>query len=194
MEVRFSGLQADLGGFAGALFRWSAEGRRDLRMAFINIGERFKTEAKKRVPVDEGRLRNAIMSNTYEESTGDLVTEVGTNVEYGIYVEFGTKWIAGGAVKRIGLKEEVTDAEAVHWWKEKAGGALRFDKSRPDSAGYKMDKISIGFRGGVLVTAGGEAANGPQEQMPWLRAAWSSIKDWSRERINNAMRPPEQRN
>lgn len=187
-------LQGDLGGFAGALHRWSVDGRREILMAFRQVGERFKGEAKKRVPVDEGRLRNAIMSNSYEDWAGDIITEVGTNVEYGVYVEFGTKWIAGGAVKAIGLKPEVSDAEAVHWWKEKAGGALRFDQSRPDSGGYRMDNISIGFRGGQLVTVGGGAAGGPQEQMPWLRAAWSAIKDWARDLIFNAMRPPEQRN
>jgi hypothetical protein len=182
MDVRFSQLESDLGGFSSMLYRWSQQGRGAMRIAFRQVGERFKAEAKKRVPVDEGRLRNAILSNTYEDSLGELVTEVGSNVDYAVYVEFGTKWIAHGAVKAIGITAEVTDAEAVHWWQAKARDAVG------------MDAVSIGWRGGRLVGAGGFGVGGPQEQMPWLRAAWSAIKPWAIETIGRSMRPPANRN
>ena len=41
--------------------------------------------AKENCPVDSGQLRNSITSNVSGE-TG----EVGTNVDYGVYVEYGT--------------------------------------------------------------------------------------------------------
>ena len=50
------------------------------------IGARAETYAKKETPVDTGRLRNSISHAV----KGDAAY-VGTNVEYGPYVEVGTK-------------------------------------------------------------------------------------------------------
>jgi len=47
---------------------------------------------------------------------GTTEVHIGTNEEYGIFLEFGTERIADGAVKRLGLREDVTDADAVHSW------------------------------------------------------------------------------
>jgi HK97 gp10 family phage protein len=44
--------------------------------------------AKRRVPVDTGRLRNSIAVETEQ---GGLSATVGTNVEYGPFVEYGTR-------------------------------------------------------------------------------------------------------
>lgn len=44
--------------------------------------------AKARCPVDTGRLRNSI---THEVAAGEHAVYVGTNVEYGPYVELGTR-------------------------------------------------------------------------------------------------------
>lgn len=46
----------------------------------------LESEAKKRAPVDTGRLRSSIIS-----IIEDLTGTVGTNVEYAEFVEFGTK-------------------------------------------------------------------------------------------------------
>lgn len=43
--------------------------------------------AKKLCPVDTGNLRNSI---THTVDTGEMAAYIGTNVEYGIYVEMGT--------------------------------------------------------------------------------------------------------
>jgi len=48
---------------------------------------RVERGAKKRAPVDEGRLRSSIHMRPFR---GGLEIDVGTNVEYGVYQEFGT--------------------------------------------------------------------------------------------------------
>ncbi len=49
-------------------------------------------DAKKRAPVDTGKLRNSISHRVVTDYTG-VVGEVGTNVEYGPFMEFGTRYV-----------------------------------------------------------------------------------------------------
>jgi len=51
-------------------------------------GMLVKTDAKLRCPVDTGNLRKSITS---EVKQVDRSAEIGTNVEYAQYVEYGTK-------------------------------------------------------------------------------------------------------
>jgi HK97 gp10 family phage protein len=46
----------------------------------------IETTAKIKVPVDTGALRASILS----DMTGDTSGEVATNIEYSVYVEYGT--------------------------------------------------------------------------------------------------------
>lgn len=55
------------------------------------IGATAERYAKKDCPVDTGRLRNSI---TYETRTLSKEVYIGTNVEYGPYVELGTSRMA----------------------------------------------------------------------------------------------------
>lgn len=174
------GLGIDVHNFAQAIAFWGTETQARLKRAHKWAGQLWVAEAKKRCPVDEGRLRSSIRTNTYSDSYGILITEVGTNVEYGVYVEFGTKWIANGAVLRIGLRPDVNDAQSIHWWRAKAGDA------------FDVDDVSIAHRGGKLVTLGGGEAAGPQEQMPWLRSAWSVCRPKVIQWFSDAMQPPAQ--
>lgn len=48
---------------------------------------KIERDAKKKCPVDTGRLRGSITTNL-----GNLEAEVGTNVEYARFVEFGTRY------------------------------------------------------------------------------------------------------
>lgn len=48
----------------------------------------IERDAKKRCPVDTGRLRGSITTNIISTYSG----EVGTNVEYAEYVEYGTRY------------------------------------------------------------------------------------------------------
>ena len=50
-------------------------------------GETAERHAKEMCPVDTGRLRNSI---TYEVKSDEGAVYIGTNVEYGQYVELGT--------------------------------------------------------------------------------------------------------
>ena len=59
---------------------------KDILTRLIQIQRR----AKKNCPVDTGRLRASITYRLGKDSTG-LVGEVGTNVEYATFVEFGTE-------------------------------------------------------------------------------------------------------
>jgi hypothetical protein len=76
---------------------------------------KLQREAKRRVPVDTGFLRNSININVTTRPS-EAVGEIGTHVIYGVYLEYGTKWIAGGAVKALGTSPEITDAEAIKSW------------------------------------------------------------------------------
>lgn len=62
--------------------------------ALEKIGIKAEDYAKKRCPVDTGRLRGSI-SHTVDEN--ELAAYIGTNVEYAPYVELGTgKYYSGG--------------------------------------------------------------------------------------------------
>lgn len=51
------------------------------------IGQEAEGYAKDECPVDTGRLRNSIAHKVVED---EKAVYIGTNVEYGIYVEYGT--------------------------------------------------------------------------------------------------------
>ena len=50
---------------------------------------RIENEAKRRVPVDTGLLRNSITHEVYERGD-EIVGVIGTNFDYAPYVEYGT--------------------------------------------------------------------------------------------------------
>lgn len=58
-----------------------------IEKALTAIGMACETFAKRDCPVDTGRLRNSI---TYKVRTGEKTVYIGTDVEYGKYVELGT--------------------------------------------------------------------------------------------------------
>lgn len=186
MNVRLDrSLERELNQLASAFRAWGREAERDLTQAHRTIGNRWKGEAKKRVPVDEGTLKQRILANTYHDRTADeIVTEVGTNVPYGKYLEFGTKHIAGGRVKALGEDEGLTDRQAIHDWPAKSGEA-------GDKTSASID--AKGGASGRLRNAGGQFLRGsPQEQMPWLRPAFNSIREWAVDLLTKAFRPPKQ--
>lgn len=58
--------------------------QREVKIAAVNI----ERGAKQRAPVDTGRLRNSIAHEIHE---GGLNAEIGSNVDYAPFVEFGTR-------------------------------------------------------------------------------------------------------
>lgn len=123
----YNSFQAMLKGFNGRL-------EKEVRSTLIKIGQVVATEAKRRVPVygaptgsgkkkkkagDKrgGTLRQSIRYELVPGATpGTMEVHIGTNEDYGVFLEYGTARIAGGAVKKLGLREDVLDSDAVHSW------------------------------------------------------------------------------
>jgi HK97 gp10 family phage protein len=72
---------------AGRVFKQIGyEAQTNVEKALVKAGLLVEREAKLRAPVDEGRLRNSISSRLINSSN----VEVGTNVYYAKFVEYGT--------------------------------------------------------------------------------------------------------
>lgn len=75
--------------------------RSDLQRAGIMAQNR----ARQLAPVDTGRLRASIVSKTTASTRTLEAVEVGTNVEYAPYVEFGTRYMRAQPFLRPALAE-----------------------------------------------------------------------------------------
>lgn len=145
---------------------------RKLEKAHRQIGQRWRSEAVKRVPVDEGTLKQRIVTNTYRQ--GDtFITETGANLKYAVYVEFGTRRIAGGRVLALGFDPDISDHDAITMWPAKAAGLNNADGS-PNSAvqAARAARQSRGSR---------------EEQMPWLRPGFNAIREWAVKQLLQAV-------
>jgi HK97 gp10 family phage protein len=60
------------------------------------MAEAIEKPAKKMAPVDTGRLRASIATQTTEQTPQETIVETGTNVFYAPYIEFGTGIYAVG--------------------------------------------------------------------------------------------------
>jgi HK97 gp10 family phage protein len=77
----------------------------EVRAVFLMLALRVEREARRRAPVDTGRLRNSITHRVYGTEYA-IVAEIGTDVEYAIYQEFGTAHVPatrflGGALQAV---------------------------------------------------------------------------------------------
>lgn len=158
------------------------------------IGTRWQSEAKKRVPVDYGTLRQRILTETYKETGGDWTTAVGTNVPYGKWLEFGTKHIAGGHVLALGQGIDVTDAQAIKIWPAKnfGSGTLKKDGWR-SRGGFINEKTGVANARAVEAQNKNYALGNTGEEMPWLRTSFNAVKSWAVEMLKEAMLPPSER-
>jgi HK97 gp10 family phage protein len=68
----------------------------------LRLGYRVQSEARKLCPVDTGRLRASIDVKSGRDARGPYV-EVGTNVDYGPFVEYGTSKSAAQPYMRPAL-------------------------------------------------------------------------------------------
>lgn len=84
MRVRLEGLPRVRATLTGI----SAQGRRTVQREVKRSALAVEAGAKRRAPVDTGRLRSSIAHQVEE---GGLSAVVGTNVEYAAHVEFGTR-------------------------------------------------------------------------------------------------------
>lgn len=69
-------------------FNNTATVEKDVSKLIKNTLHNIERDAKQKCPVDTGRLRGSITTNIISTYSG----EVGTNVEYAEYVEYGTRY------------------------------------------------------------------------------------------------------
>lgn len=178
---------------ADLLRAWDKNLEQYLVSALKVIANRWLAEAKKRVPVDMGTLRSRILSEVYKDSSG-WVCAVGTNVAYGKFLEFGTKYIAGGLVQKLGDSIDITDEQAIHAWPAKNFGSGAEIVKKGVKTGWRERGGYINERTGEankpLANAWTKAFSGgsPQEEMPWLRTSYSAVKTWAIEMLAEALR------
>lgn len=169
-------LEFQLDALADDIEQYADNLRANVTDALEQIGFAWEAGAKQRAPVDNGTLRNRI---THEVDSGadtlTLYVGVPAGLDYAAFVEFGTKWIAGGRVKALGTGPDVTDAQAIKLWPaknegsgKKKDGFLSSKTGQFHSAGAKRAHDMA-----VQIVLGG----GASEQMPWLRPAYNAIAD-----------------
>lgn len=73
------------------------------------IGGKAESYAKKRCPVDTGRLRNSITHQRYDENT----EVIGSNVEYAPYVELGTSRMAARPYLRPAAENHTAEYKRI---------------------------------------------------------------------------------
>lgn len=97
----------------------------------IRIANKLVGDIKLRTPVDTGNLRRSIDKDEPKKKGNEYIIEVGTNVFYAPFQEFGFKTKSGGFVKGKHmfessiekLKEELPDE--LEKWLEKLAGRLK---------------------------------------------------------------------
>lgn len=74
------------------------------------IGLQAEGYAKMKCPVDTGRLRNSI---THRFANGEDAEYIGTNVEYGAYVELGTSKMAARPFLKPAATNHTSEYKAI---------------------------------------------------------------------------------
>jgi len=78
---------------------------KNLGRAIIDIADYTVDRIKERTRVDTGYLRNSIhWSNLNTSGNSVLSVEVGTNVEYGVWQEYGNSRMSGARMFRDGIE------------------------------------------------------------------------------------------
>jgi len=100
----------------------------EVRKALTTIAQAVQTAAKQRVPVGSkkqgskfpGRLKGSIRYQVKYRGKGLMMqARIGTNLDYSVFVEYGTARIAGGDVKRLGTGDDIMDSMAITTWPAK---------------------------------------------------------------------------
>lgn len=87
----------------------------DKRSDLMRLGLLVQNNGRRFCPVDTGRLRASVQAVPGEDARGPFV-DVGTNVEYGPYVEYGTEHSPAQPFMRPAL------LAAADQWRALAGG------------------------------------------------------------------------
>lgn len=82
-------IELDSAAFMASLVQHLQQMEVDSEDALVRVGLQVQSKARSLCPVDTGRLRSSIIMTKGRDGTGFYV-EVGTNVSYARFVEFGT--------------------------------------------------------------------------------------------------------
>lgn len=91
--------EAFLRGLRDAMSKLKLRSEDDLKRLAIRV----QNEARSRAPVDTGRLRSSIQAGQIQRDDLGAFIEVGTNVEYAGFVEFGTRYMSARPYMRPAL-------------------------------------------------------------------------------------------
>lgn len=97
-----SALEFDSAAFMRSLAAQVAKLKLTTAAGLWAFGLRVQNNARMLAPVDTGRLRSSITATKGSDGTGAYV-DIGTNVEYAAYVEFGTIYMAAQPYLRPAL-------------------------------------------------------------------------------------------
>ena len=98
-----SNLEIDARAFLASLDDYQEDVLEGLQKDIEKAALTLEKNAKQNCPVDTGKLRASISTEV-----GNLEAEVGTNVEYALYVEFGTSKQSAQPFMRPALDKAIT--------------------------------------------------------------------------------------
>ena len=98
-----SNLEIDARAFLSSLDEYQENVLERLQKDIEKAALTLEKNAKQNCPVDTGKLRASITTEV-----GNLEAEVGTNVEYALYVEFGTSKQSAQPFMRPALDKAIT--------------------------------------------------------------------------------------
>ena len=98
-----SNLEIDSRAFLASLDKYQEDVLEGLQKDIEKAALTLEKNAKQNCPVDTGKLRASITTEV-----GNLEAEVGTNVEYALYVEFGTSKQSAQPFMRPALDKAIT--------------------------------------------------------------------------------------
>lgn len=146
----------------GYLLGLAEIGIKELIGGLNHAAARWLREIQRHMPVDVGLARESFnMSPAHRGQNGNFEAQVGTNVPYVFYLEFGTKYIAGGQVKawRPGQSP-------VIMWPAKEDDLPRPGRSKPGSKARARKEA-------ILAKALDPSTT---EFMPPMRGSWQLIR------------------
>lgn len=88
-QVRISFVDVEVDGFLEDMANWFSAFEVDGRKGALRLAIEIQNRARQLCPVDTGRLRNSIHFEEGQDAEGYYI-DVGTNVEYAAFVEYGT--------------------------------------------------------------------------------------------------------
>ena len=120
----------------------SLAGRTEAAKALNKMAAAWHREIVNHMPVETGVARASVQIRPADEDgSGPVEAAVGSNIDYIPYLEFGTKYIAGGAVKNWKFGDP-----PILVWPAKMGDRKRGPRVRSDGSVMRREELMPPFR------------------------------------------------